>query len=248
MKSDAHAVDLTGAPFVDLDHLVMTGQSTPSIVRVDFLRLLESTSDVDASIATLNDLLSHIEETPTVRIVVFTGLGGQAEPVTTALSTDQFRRWNKLLDKICDLHAMTIGVAEGTCNGRGFQLAVCCDFRLCTSGTQFSCVEARAGHLPGLLTYCLPTLVGNAVAKRIVLAGEAYDALAAKSVGLVDYVVDASRLETELAAFADQLSSAHPGSVQLARRLINEANVTQREAVLGHHIAAYHCCVEAMSR
>jgi len=231
-----------------LDHHVVMGQSPASIVRFDGQRWLDSTCDVDASIVILNDLLDAIEERPTVRAVILSGLGSQAGAESPVLSADQFRRWNKLLNRVCDLPAMTIGAPEGVCSGRAFQLAACCDFRVCAVGTRFSCAEARAGHMPGLLTHRLTTLAGSSVSKRIVLAGEIFDAVTAEAAGLVDYVVEASKMEARLADLAGRLSSAPPRSVNLARRLINEASETRREAALGHHIAAYYCCLGDMVR
>ena len=114
-----------------------------------------------------------------------------------------------------------IAAMHGTVLGGGLELALACHYRLCTASTRLGLPEVSLGLLPGAGgTQRLPRLIGAAAALELIVDGALIPAARARSLGLVDDVV-----EGDLTAFA----------LSFAERVVSEARplprVSQRSAV-----------------
>src|SRR5260221_11871559 len=90
----------------------------------------------------------------------------------------------------------TIAAIDGYAVGGGFELALACDFRVASTRVRMGCVEARVGMvITGGTSVLLPLLVGQAVAREIVLLANVFDAPAARQLGLLHRLVAPQRLE-----------------------------------------------------
>jgi enoyl-CoA hydratase/carnithine racemase len=221
---------------------------TLPLVQVDLGWLFAPEPELDVLLRHFDSWVTEVEESDSAHVVLFTGLTCVASILEPPLSADQFRRWNKLIARVAELNAFTISVVDGLCTGRALQLAVFCDFRVGSASSSYRSTEGRDGLLPGLMTYRLPKLVGSGVAKRLILAGETFSAHTAVNAGLLDYVFPDNTVEKEALTFSHQFLPASVTSMRLARRLIEESYATQPESALGHHLAAYHHCLELVGR
>jgi len=99
-----------------------------------------------------------------------------------------------------------IGAIRGWAAGGGLEWVINCDFAIAAEGTRFFFPEIALGvFVTGGVTELLPRLVGLARAREMILLGEKFDAVEARSWGLVrDVVADAALL---------------PAAIDLARRL-----------------------------
>ncbi len=106
----------------------------------------------------------------------------------------------------------TLAVIEGNCFGCGFELVLCCDFRVAADiyPVVFYMTEIVDYRLVPIFggTQRLPRLVGTEAAARLLLDGERWDARAAERAGLLDAVYQPGELDAHLAAFIAHLPSA----------------------------------------
>jgi enoyl-CoA hydratase/carnithine racemase len=86
---------------------------------------------------------------------------------------------------------LTVAAVRGHAVGAGFQLALACDFRVCTEDARFTMAEVTRGIVPDLGgTGLLAELVGYSRALEICVTGRRVDAREAVSIGLANVVVD----------------------------------------------------------
>src|SRR3954452_14994966 len=102
----------------------------------------------------------------------------------------------------------TIAMIRGHCIGGGVEIAACCDLRFTDPTGLFAVTPAKVGivYTPSS-TRILIDLVGPAMTKYLLFSGELIDAPTALRSGLVDKLVPADGLETEVHRFADVLAS-----------------------------------------
>jgi len=93
----------------------------------------------------------------------------------------------------------TIAAVNGYALGGGLELALACDFRVCSENTHFGLPEVLLGVIPGGGgTQRLPRLIGASRAKELIFTGRQVGSEEALSIGLVnrvvapDFVLDAS--------------------------------------------------------
>ncbi|TYL44045.1 fatty acid oxidation complex subunit alpha FadJ [Dickeya sp. ws52] len=96
------------------------------------------------------------------------------------------------LEAIARLPFPVVAAIHGACLGGGLELALACDYRLCTPDdvTRLGLPEVQLGLLPGAGgTQRLPRLIGVVRALELILTGRQLRASQARRVGLVDDVV-----------------------------------------------------------
>ncbi|UPT55344.1 fatty acid oxidation complex subunit alpha FadJ [Dickeya zeae] len=96
------------------------------------------------------------------------------------------------LDAIAHLPFPVVAAIHGTCLGGGLELALACDYRLCSAddSTRLGLPEVQLGLLPGAGgTQRLPRLIGVDRALELILTGRQLRAAQARRIGLVDEVV-----------------------------------------------------------
>ena len=132
-----------------------------------------------------------------------------------------------LFDRIRRLPMPTIALLDGYALGGGAELAYACDFRLGTPRVRIGNPEPGLGILAAAgATWRLKELVGEPVAKEVLLAGRVLDADEAHRVGLLSEVVEPHDLLDAGHSWADRIT----GQGTLAVRLTTAAFHAPREA------------------
>lgn len=118
-----------------------------------------------------------------------------------------FERWAKL-------PFPTVAAIHGACLGGGTELALACDFRICSDSpkTRIGLPEVNLGILPGWGgTQRLPRLVGIAAALDLILTGKAIDGRRAARIGFADAAVPEAIFEEWTERFArEKVGSRRP--------------------------------------
>ena len=102
---------------------------------------------------------------------------------------EKVREGQRILNKLSALDFPTVAIIDGACLGGGFELALCCDYRICTDDakTKIGLPEVNLGVLPGFGgTQRLKRLVGLSKALELILGGKILNAKKAEKLGLVD--------------------------------------------------------------
>jgi 3-hydroxyacyl-CoA dehydrogenase/enoyl-CoA hydratase/3-hydroxybutyryl-CoA epimerase len=120
------------------------------------------------------------------------------------------REGQHILTKISHLPFTTIAVIDGACLGGGFELALCCDYRICTdeSTTKIGLPEVNLGVLPGFGgTQRLKRLAGLSKAIELILGAKLLNGKKAEKLGIVDACIPKGYLEFKQSAFIDEVRS-----------------------------------------
>jgi len=112
-----------------------------------------------------------------------------------------------------------VAALEGSAIGGGLGLALTADFRVSCKEAKFAASFTRLGFHPGFgLSYTLPKLVGNQQASLLFYTGRIIRGDEAKSMGLVDILVDRAHVKTEAMALASEIAISSPRAVQSIRQ------------------------------
>lgn len=171
----------------------------------------------------LHEVCAELEENP--RVAILSGSQGTfAAGADIAQLRDRRREDalaginSKVFSRILALPMPVIGLIDGYALGGGAELAFACDFRIGTPATKIGNPEAGLGILAAAgAAWRLKELIGEPRAKEILLAGRTLNAEEARSLGLLNDVVEVEDLEAAGTALADRIASFAPLAVRLSK-------------------------------
>lgn len=165
---------------------------------------------------------------------------------------DSIRRGQNLFQRIAELPFPTVAAIHGFCMGGGTEISLACRYRVASNdpSTKIGLPEVMLGIFPGWGGSArLPQLVGAPAAMDMMLTGRSLSASAARTIGLVDKVVDPAGLIDAAAALAlkgterplKQRFMAWATNTWPARQLIapKMIKMTARKARKEHYPAPY---------
>ena len=130
---------------------------------------------------------------------------------------------SRLFERIRRLPMPTLAAVPGWALGGGAELAYACDLRIAGPDAVFGNPEPGLGILAAAgACWRLRELVGESVAKQVLLAGRTLDAPAALACGLLMDVVPANRLISEAHALLDRMARSSALALRLTK-LVTDA-------------------------
>lgn len=120
---------------------------------------------------------------------------------------DAIRRGQQVFQRLAELPCPTVAAIHGFCMGGGTEIALACRYRVASNdpSTRIGLPEVKLGIYPGWGgSVRLPLLVGAPAAFDMMLTGRTLSASAARAIGLVDKVADASSLIDVASAIASK--------------------------------------------
>jgi enoyl-CoA hydratase/carnithine racemase len=197
--------------------LVVTRDGHVAVLTID--RAAKRNAMTAAMWAALPGVLAEVAADPVVRALIVTGAGPSfcaGADISDLLSGGDpadpmadVRRDNLAAQAaLRTFPKPTIAMIRGHCIGGGVEIAASCDLRLTDPTGVFGVTPAKVGivYTPAS-TKALIDLVGPSMTKYLLFSGELIDAATALRSGLVDRVVPAEDLESEVHALADVLAS-----------------------------------------
>jgi len=130
-------------------------------------------------------------------------------------------RMGRIFRRIYDFPLPTIAAVNGAAIAGGTGFATMCDFTLAVPESKFGYTEVRIGFVPAIVSSMLVWQVGHKIARDLLLTGRLIDAAEAHSLGLVNEIVEPSRLMARARELASQLTENSPSSMRATKRLIN---------------------------
>ncbi|MFZ5834857.1 MAG: enoyl-CoA hydratase/isomerase family protein [Pseudomonadota bacterium] len=176
----------------------------------------------------LRDTLLELDKDQSLRVVVLTGAGEKSFCSGAFLNevADRSFKGNPFEDLTGTLENFRLPVIcalNGSVYGGGFELSLCCDFRIGVEGMRMFVPPARLGiHYPEQGLMRMITRVGLSAAKRIILAVESFDAQAMLQLGFIDYLAPREDLAARTQQLAQDIAGLAPLSVQTMKRSLNE--------------------------
>jgi enoyl-CoA hydratase len=133
---------------------------------------------------------------------------------------------SSLFQRIRRLPMPTVAAVDGYALGGGAELAYSCDIRVASTTARFGNPEPDLGILAGAgATWRLPALVGEPLAKLVLLAGHVIEAPEALSSRLVAAVVPAEQLMTTAHALIDRMAVMSPVALRLTKYVMDAGDV-----------------------
>jgi len=169
-----------------------------------------------------------------VRVVLLTGEGryfaaGADLEILAALEPESLREeltrhWNPVFNEFENMRKLTIVALNGPAVGAGVELALCCDLRYAGEKATFRLPQIDFGVLPDAgATVRLPSLVGPARAKELILTGDTLSAQKAADMGLVNRVFPQEALAEEVGRIARKMAQKPPLALGMGKQLVNRA-------------------------
>jgi enoyl-CoA hydratase/carnithine racemase len=151
-------------------------------------------------VKTLTREISGLSSQSTPLPLVLTGSGNffsvgadlnEINQLSGASAYDFALAGQRLMNAVDNYSATVIAAINGYCMGGGLDLALACDFRICSPNSIFGHRGAALGIMTGWGgTQRLPRLLGKARAMKMFLTAEKLSAQEARRMGLVDLIAD----------------------------------------------------------
>jgi enoyl-CoA hydratase/carnithine racemase len=181
--------------------------------------------------ADLFDVVRAANDDPAVRVLVVDAAGPH-------FSAGGDLSWEQDLDELTAARLMrlnshlsfelrhapqpVIGAVRGWCLGGGNELQLHFDVTVASDTARFGWPETRWGLLPFFYTpQLLPLVVGERMAREMLLFGRVYTAEQALDAGLVNAVVPDADLDAEVRRWAGELALRSPSSLRLVKLGLN---------------------------
>jgi len=182
-------------------------------------------------IAELKSTFLELAENDALRAVVLSGAGDKAFAAGADLGALGLLDPASARQYITNLHEAiaatralpvpVIAMIRGYCFGAAVELAAACDFRLGDTSTVIGMPEVKIG-LPSVIdAILLPRLIGDGMAREMMLTGMNYDAEAAHKMRYLDHLCDPEDLAGAVEHRVDHIMQSAPLAVRMQRRLMN---------------------------
>jgi enoyl-CoA hydratase/carnithine racemase len=140
--------------------------------------------------------------------------------------------------RLLGLRTPFVAAVQGAAIGAGLGLALCADFRLCSTRAYFTANFARLGLHHGFgLSVTLPRVIGLQRASELLYTGDKIGADYAAELGLVDRVCPEDTLRDAAVSFAARLAEVPPLAAQSIRATLRASLNEQFRAATEHESA-----------
>jgi enoyl-CoA hydratase len=181
----------------------------------------------------LRRVVLELQRDDSVRVLVLTGAGEKAFiagadinelAVQTPISgREHALKGQHVFDLIENLGKPVIAAINGYALGGGCEVAMACTLRIAADTAKIGQPEINLGIIPGYAgTQRLARLVGKGKAMELVLTGMQITAAEAERIGLVNRVVPAASLMSEVRSFAASLANNAPIAMRYIMSAINK--------------------------
>lgn len=187
-----------------------------------------------AMVAEIREAVEDAERDPAVRVLVFSGEGGNfcsgadARELGALRGAAEARSWARaaqaMLDVIEACPKPSIAAIRGYCVAGGLELALACDLRMTAVTAQMGQTELLVGSIAswgGMQR--LARTVGVARAKDLIFSARIVRAVEASEIGLVHSVHDADDLEAAVNTMCERLKSRPPIALAESKASLNRA-------------------------
>ncbi|WP_135452844.1 enoyl-CoA hydratase/isomerase family protein [Mycobacterium sp. DL99] len=180
-----------------------------------------------ALVSALHDACAQLERYPRVALLIGSGgtfaAGADIGQLRERRRDDALAGINSaIFDRIHRLPMPVVALLDGYALGGGAELAYACDFRIGTPTVKIGNPEPGLGILAAAgAAWRLSELVGEPLAKEILLAGRTLTATEAHAARLLNEVVPAADLEAAGHRLADRITGQAPLAVRLTKSVFH---------------------------
>ncbi|MFM0522224.1 MULTISPECIES: enoyl-CoA hydratase/isomerase family protein [Caballeronia] len=180
---------------------------------------------------TLVGIRQDIERDETVRVVLLRGEGERAfsagsdlHSLKTYRSAWEFRARTDYAMVVRDFTKPVVAALKGWVLGGGLEMMLGADIRVAGRSAKFGAPEVLRGWVGGGgASQMLPRLVGYGQAMRLLLTGDTIDADEARSIGLVEMVVDDEAVVDHAMSLCRKMAEFSPIATQSVKAAVRAA-------------------------
>ncbi|MFN0265327.1 enoyl-CoA hydratase [Tepidamorphus sp. 3E244] len=214
------------------DHIIVEERGNVGLITLNRPDALNALST--PLIEELGEALDKFEEDERIGAMVLTGsvkafaAGADIKEMKDRTFAEVFlgnfiSRW----ERITRARKPVIAAVSGYALGGGCELAMMCDFILCSTTAKFGQPEINLGVIPGAGgTQRLTRFVGKSKAMEMCLTGRMMDAEEAERSGLVSRVVEPDDLIEEAVTTAQKIADMGRAAAMAAKESVNRAYET----------------------
>lgn len=132
----------------------------------------------------------------------------------------------EILERLMDTERPTIAAVAGAVRAGGIGLMAACDLVVVQETTTFALTEVRIGVAAAIISVPILRRVPPSRIAAAMLTGEEFDALEARSMGLVTHVTD--DVDATVTSLCDGIRQGAPTAVAATKRLLGTVAATER--------------------
>ena len=195
--------------------------------------------------AELNVLMDKMEKNSDLRVVVFESanedffMNHHDVPNRTIIPEQEgaapfFYEWANWVERLVNLHVLSIAKVRGRARAQGFEFALACDIIFASKEkAKFALIEIVCGSIPGgggVEWLC--KLCGRARALEIILSGDDFSAEIGERYGFVNRSIPDAELDNFVDKFARRLGNFPKRAFDLGKEMVNSrAGIVNRSDV-----------------
>jgi enoyl-CoA hydratase len=203
--------------------------------------------------ASLQEACATVDRDDAVRVVLIRGAGERAFSSGSDLNSlaDYPNAWkfrNRVIYEgvIRNIRKPVIAALKGWVLGGGGEMALAADIRVAGRSVRIGFPEIKRGWVGGGgASQMLPRLIGYGQAMRLLLTGEPIDAEAAYRLGLVEFLVDDSEVESTALGLCRQIAGYSPVAAQSVKAAVRMALSSGLDAGLRYENEMNTLCFSA---
>jgi enoyl-CoA hydratase len=222
---------MTAETFEDLQNLIVERGDGIAVVTINRPKVLNALNG--QTLDELRRVVLALRRAEDVRCVIITGAGEKSfiagadinelsvqSPVS---GRDHAMRGQHILDLIENMGKPVIAAINGFALGGGCELAMACTLRIASDTARLGQPEINLGIIPGYAgSQRLSRLIGRGRAMELLLTGDHVTAAEAHRLGLVNRVVPAAELMSEVRKLAATLAAKAPVAVRYIIDAVNK--------------------------
>jgi enoyl-CoA hydratase/carnithine racemase len=199
----------------------------------------------DNMYAGLQSLLTRVDATPGLRVIVFESaikdfylshfdLTGKLGNITTAVGASGFPILMDTFVRLTRSPVVSIAKIRGCVRGVSSEFVLACDMRFASrENLRLGQPEVAVGlHPGGGGTERLPHLVGRGRALEIVLSGNDFDGDTAERYGYINRALPETELDGFVDALARRIASFDRRAITAAKNLVNQVSLPSADQLL----------------
>jgi 2-(1,2-epoxy-1,2-dihydrophenyl)acetyl-CoA isomerase len=203
------------------------------------------------------DALTQWSRDPNIGAVIVTGAGrafcaggdvsmmAQNQPLGLEADIDRLRQMQELSWLLYNMPKVTIAAVNGFAMGAGLGVCLACDIRIASDHAKFGTAYAKVGFGGDFgTTWLLSRYVGAPKAKELFFLPDVIDASEAQRLGLINRVVPADRLESQVKEIAERISSGPLISYRYMKANINASLSTDFRTMLDREPETHLRCAQ----
>jgi methylglutaconyl-CoA hydratase len=110
----------------------------------------------------------------------------------------------------------------GPARAGGIGLLAACDIAIAVEQANFAFSEVRVGVVPAVISVTTIPKMSTAAVYELFLTGEIFSATRARAIGLINAVVPAEQLDSQVADYLSMIALGAPGALAATKRLIRQ--------------------------